>query len=106
MRRRKNQNEEDPDVYIKKAFGKNFEFSEKYLTSKMESKAVVKALKRRYGFRKVTRATIKHVLYEGARINHVLRINDSCFEKMVDILELDADLEDEENGNKNLHILV
>jgi hypothetical protein len=97
IKRKRRVNREDPDVYIKKAFGKNFEFSEEYLTSNISSEAIMKAIKRRYGFKKVTKSTLKHVLYEGARINRVLRINDSWYEKMVDILGLNLDLDDEED---------
>ena len=87
---------EDPDVYIKKAFGKNFEFSEKYLTSNIKPEVIVKALKKRYGFTKITKATLKHVLYEGARLNRILRINDSWYEKMVEILDIPLDKDEEE----------
>ncbi|CAI2365677.1 unnamed protein product [Moneuplotes crassus] len=85
----------DPDIYIKKAFGKNFEFSEQYLTSKISSNKICKAIKKRYGFEKVTRSTLKHILYEGARTNHILRMNNSCFDKMVDILNIDCDSDEE-----------
>jgi hypothetical protein len=40
--------------------------------------------------------TMKLVLHEGARANNILRINDECFTKMVDILDLPYDTEDEE----------
>ena len=59
----------------------------------------------------MTRITVKHVLYEGARSNNILRINDDCFEKLVDILnlELDDEQDDEDITNivssKNLEIL-
>ena len=79
---------------LNKAFGKNFEFSEKYLTSNIPSHAMIKAIKRRYGFTRVSRATLKHILYEGARANRVLQINDSCFDKMIDILGINLDEED------------
>lgn len=72
--------------FIKEAFGSEFEFSEKYLTAKISPSAIILAIKKRYGLKKVSRATLKHILYEGARLNRILRINDSCFEKMVDIL--------------------
>ena len=97
IKRRKSKRE-DPDVYIKKAFGKNFEFSEKYLTSNINSEKIIKALKKRYGFSKITKATLKHVLYEGARVNRILLINDSWFDKMVEILNIPLD-SDEENKN-------
>jgi len=91
----------DAEENIKKAFGKNFEFSEKYLTSNLDPNIIIKAIKRRYQFKKVTRATLKHILYEGARLNKVLRINDSCFDKMVDVLNIpvgdDEDDEEEES---------
>ena len=67
---------EDPEEYIRRMFGKDFEFSEKYLKSKIDSETIVKALKRRYTFKKITKVTLKHVLYEGARANNILRIND------------------------------
>jgi hypothetical protein len=67
----------DPEVYFKKVFGKSFEFSEKYLTANIKPQLIIKAVKRRYGFLKVTKSTLKHILYEGARLNRVLRINDS-----------------------------
>lgn len=87
----------DPEVYFRKAFGKNFEFSEKYLTANIKHQLIIKAIKRRYGFLKVTKSTLKHILYEGARLNRVLRINDSWFEKMIDVLRipLDEDIEEE-----------
>ena len=43
---------------------------------------------------KVTRATIKHILYEGARSNNILRINDESYDKLVDILNLPLERED------------
>ena len=75
--RRKRFTREDPEKYIKKAFGRNFEFSEEYLTSHINPEAIMKAIKKRYGFHKVTRSTLKHILYEGARTNRVLRINNN-----------------------------
>ena len=51
-------------------------------------------LNKRYGFKKVTRSTLKHLLYEGARLNRVLRINNSWFDKMVDILDIDCESDD------------
>ena len=94
--RRRKISQEDPEVYIKKAFGAHFEFSEEYLTSNIKSKTIIKAIKRRYGFKNVTKATMKHILYEGARLNRVLRINDSCFEKMVEILNINFEYEEDE----------
>ena len=35
----------DPDIHIKRLFGQDFEFSEKYLTSDIDPKMIVKALK-------------------------------------------------------------
>ncbi|CAI2375561.1 unnamed protein product [Moneuplotes crassus] len=87
---------EDPEGYIKKAFGPNFEFSEEYLTSNIKSETIIKAIKKRYGFKKVTKSTMKHILYEGARLNRVLRINDSCFDRMVDILNIKFEAEEED----------
>lgn len=84
----------DPDTYIKRLFGKDFEFSEKFLTSKIDPNKVIKAIKKRYKFKKVTKTTLKHVLYEGARSNNILRINDDCFTKMVDILNIPLDEEE------------
>jgi len=58
---------------------------------------------------KVTRATLKHILYEGARLNRVLRINDTCFEKMIEILNITFDSDDEEedpNNDKSHHTIV
>ncbi|CAI2376895.1 unnamed protein product [Moneuplotes crassus] len=91
---------EDPDVYIKRAFGKNFEFSEEFLLSHIEPKVVLKAIQKRYRFKKITRVTIKHILYEGARSNNILRINDESYEKLVDILELPIDEEIMETPNR------
>ena len=48
---RRKYRKEDPELYIKKAFGKNFEFSEEYLTSNIESESIIKAIKSRYGFK-------------------------------------------------------
>ena len=78
-------------------FGKDFEFSEKYLKSKIDSETIVKALKRRYKFKKITKVTLKHVLYEGARANNILRINDEWFNKMVEILNLNLDADSDED---------
>ena len=36
---------EDPELYIQKVFGKNFEFSEKFLTSNIKPDVIIKALK-------------------------------------------------------------
>ena len=58
---------------------------------------IIRAIKRRYKFKKVTRVILKHILYEGAKINHILCINDDCFEKMVDILNLPLDEMDEDD---------
>ena len=41
----KDTNKGDPDEYIKKVFGRNFEFSEKYLTSNINSETIVRAIK-------------------------------------------------------------
>ena len=51
IRRSRVNSRADPDVYIKKAFGRNFEFSEEYLTANISSEAIIKAIKRRYGFK-------------------------------------------------------
>ena len=85
---------------------KNFEFSEHNLTSDIDPRLIIRALKRRYGFKKITKATLKHVLYEGARLNRILQINDSCYEKMVEILNipLDFDEESENDEHKSLSI--
>lgn len=48
---KKKQIAEDPEEYIRKMFGKDFEFSEKYLKSKINSDTIIKALKRRYKFK-------------------------------------------------------
>lgn len=40
--------------------------------------------------------TIKHILYEGARLNNILRINDESYEKLVDILDLPIETEEDE----------
>ena len=84
-----------PDAHMKKALGKNFEFSEKYLTANIDPQLIIRALKKRYRFKRVTRETLKHILYEGARLNKVLRINDSCFDKMVDVLNIPVEEEAE-----------
>ena len=86
---------EDPEDHIKKYFGKNFEFSEDCLTSDIKPEIIIKVLKKRYGFIKITKATLKHVLYEGARLNRILRINDSWYEKMVEILDIPLDSDEE-----------
>jgi hypothetical protein len=96
LKRKRRAEGEDPELIIKNAFGKDFEFSEKYLTSNIHPQLIMKAISRRYGFKKVTKATLKHILYEGARLNKVLRINDSCFEKMVDVLRIPLDADPEE----------
>jgi hypothetical protein len=100
---RRNFERADPEAIIKKAFGKNFEFSEKYLTANIKPENIVKAIKKRYRFDKVTKATLKHILYEGARLNKVLRINDSCFEKMIDVLRipLEEEVEDSKEFSEN-----
>ena len=82
--------------YIQKAFGRHFEFSEKYLVSEIDSNKIKRAIKRRYRFKKVTRATLKHILYEGAKTNDILRINDESYQKMVDALDLPLDPEEPE----------
>ena len=71
----KKSNPNDPDGHIKYLFGKGFEFSEEYLVSQINPEKIIKALKKRYKFKKVTRVTLKHVLYEGARSNNILRVN-------------------------------
>ncbi len=85
---------------LNKAFGPNFELSEEYLTSDIKSEIIINALKKRYGFKKVTKATMKHILYEGARISRVLRINDSSYERMIDILDIDLEKESDNDGIK------
>ena len=55
-------NSKDQGVYIKKAFGKNFKFSKKYFISNIKPELIFKALKKRYEFKKITKATLKHVL--------------------------------------------
>ena len=42
--------------------------------------------------------TLKHILYEGARSNNILRINDESYERLVDILNLP--LENERVGEE------
>lgn len=81
----------DPDTYIKRLFGKDFEFSEKFLASNIDPQIIIKAIKKRYRFQQVTRIAVKHVLYEGARSNNILRIDDECYNKMIDILDLPLD---------------
>jgi hypothetical protein len=87
----------EPEDYIKRLFGKSFEFTEQYLISNIEPALIIQALKKRYKFDKITRVTIKHVLYEGARSNNILRINNQSFERLVDILNLPLDREDDYN---------
>jgi hypothetical protein len=98
----------DPESIIKKSFGRNFEFSEKYLTSNIKLELIAKAIKMRYGFNKITKATLKHILYEGARLNRVLRIDDSCFDKMIDVLciPLEDDHEEDKFDSKNHQYLA
>ena len=74
-------------------FGKDFEFSEQYLVSDINPRLITRAIKKRYSFKKVTRVTLKHILYEGARMNNILRMNDACYEKMVDCLNLNLDID-------------
>ncbi|CAI2378888.1 unnamed protein product [Moneuplotes crassus] len=102
MSRNRCPSRDDPDLYIKKIFGANFEFSEKYLTSKISSEKIIKAIKKRYCFKKVTRSTLKHILYEGARTNHILRMSNSCFEKMVDILNIDCESDEEDEKSPEI----
>ena len=87
---------ENPEEYIRKMFGKNFDFTQEYLKSNIDPALILKAIKMRYNFKKVNKVTLKHVLYEGARANNILRINDYCFEKMVENLSLPLDDEDED----------
>lgn len=61
---------------------------------------MVKVIKKRYGFKKVTRSTLKHILYEGARLNRILRINNECFDKMVDILDIKCESDSKEDEKK------
>ena len=44
---------------------------------------------------------MKYILREGARINNVLRINEECFERMVESLSLQLDPDEEEERNYN-----
>jgi hypothetical protein len=39
----------------------------------------------------VTKETLKYILYEGAKTNGILRINDHCFEQMIETLNLPLD---------------
>ena len=50
-RQRNKSNLEDPEKYIKKAFGKEFKFSEEYLMSNIDPKVVLKAIENRYKFK-------------------------------------------------------
>ena len=67
---------ESANSYIQKAFGRHFEFSEKYLISEIEGSKIIRAIKRRYKFQSITKEILKHILYEGAKTNDILRIND------------------------------
>ena len=46
-----NQPVKDQKIYTKEAFGEKFEFSEEYLMSQIDPKAVLKAIENRYGFK-------------------------------------------------------
>jgi len=51
--------------------------------------------------------TIKHILYEGARSNNILRINDESYEKLVDILNLPLENgRGEEEEKKNFPLFM
>ena len=63
---------------------------------------MIKALKKRYGFKKVTRSTLKHILYEGARMSRVLRINNSWFDKMIEVLNIKLEPESESEDDNQI----
>ena len=90
------------DDYIKRMFGKDFEFSEQYLVSDIDPRLIKRAIRKRYNFKKVTRVTVKHILYEGARSNNILRINDACYEKMVEWLGLSTMIDKSWNESKHI----
>ena len=46
----------------------------------------------------MTRETLKYILREGARTNHVLRLDDNCFEIMIDSLGLPLDSEESDHS--------
>ena len=50
--------------------------------------------------------TIKHILYEGARSNNILRINDESYEKLVDILNLPLENGRGEEEEKNYRLFI
>ena len=94
---------ESNNSYIQKAFGRHFEFSEKYLISEIEGPKIIRAIKRRYKFQHVTKEILKHILYEGAKTNDILRINDEWFENLVEILNLPLDEENESDKLQDPH---
>ena len=71
--------------------GKTYDFSEEYLKSFISSEIIINEIKKRYRVRKVNKVTLKHVLYEGARINNILRMNEYWYEKMVETLNLNLE---------------
>lgn len=96
--RRKN-NEKIPTAHIHKIFGKDFEFSEKWLISDINPQMIKDSLIHIFKLpNKLTRESMKYILREGARINNVLRINEECFERMVESLSLQLDPDDEERN--------
>lgn len=88
------------ETVIQKAFGRHFEFSEKYLVSEIDGNRIIRCIKRRYKFKSVTKEILKHILYEGAKTNDILRINDECFENLAEVLNLPLDSDGSENSDK------
>lgn len=94
------QNSQSRESAIQKAFGRHFEFSEKYLVSDIDGHRIMRSIKKRYKFKSVTKEILKHILYEGAKTNDILRINDEWFENLADVLNLPLDTDDSEYSNK------
>lgn len=87
-----------PNVHIQKVFGPTFEFTEKYLVSDIDPMVIKDALKEMFKLDNLTRENLKYILREGAKSNNILRITDTCFENMVDTLNLPLDPEKDTNG--------
>ena len=94
------QNSQSRESAIQKAFGRHFEFSEKYLVSDIDGHRIIRSIKKRYKFKSVTKEILKHILYEGAKTNDILRINDEWFENLAEVLNLPLDTDDSEYSNK------
>lgn len=99
---RRRNNDKIPNAHIHKVFGKDFEFSEKWLISDINPQMIKDSLIHIFKLpNKLTRESMKYVLREGARTNNVLRINEECFDRMVDSLWLPLDPDDERNYDED-----